>query len=49
MLVKDLPEEQNMWKEKVESEETEDQTRDLFIPAKETEMNPEEALVHIEL
>jgi hypothetical protein len=30
----ELPEENSMWKEKVESDETEDQTRDPFVPAK---------------
>ena len=46
----ELPEEQNMWKEKVEVEETEDQTRDPFIPAKLAEPSkPEDVLVRIEL
>ena len=50
MLVKDLPEEQNMWKEKVEVEQTEDQTDDPFIPAKLAEpTRPEDILIHIEL
>jgi hypothetical protein len=46
----ELPEEQNMWKEKVESDETEDQTRDPFVPAKLAEpSSPEDVLVRIEL
>jgi hypothetical protein len=45
-----LPEELNMWKEKVEVEETEDQTRDPFVPAKlATPSKPEDVLVRIEL
>jgi hypothetical protein len=44
-----LPEELNMWKEKVEVEETEDQTKDPFIPAKKSKMNPDEAYVYVEL
>ena len=46
----DLPEEKSMWKEKVELEETEDQTRDTFIPAKLAEPSrPEDFLIYIEL
>ncbi len=46
----ELPEEQNMWEEKVEVEETEDQTRDPFVPAKLAEPSkPEDVLVRIEL
>ena len=48
MEMTDIPELENMWKEKT-LEETEDQTKDPFIPAKTTTMNKEESLVYIEL
>ena len=48
MEMTDIPELENMWKEKT-LEETEDQTKDPFIPAKETTMDADNALVHIVL
>ena len=45
----DLPEEAKMFQERLEAEETEDQTRDPFVPAKETTMDKSEALVYFEL
>lgn len=44
-----IPELDSMWKEKVEVEETKDETEDPFVPAKEDKMNPENALVYVEL
>jgi len=50
MLVKDLPEEKALWKEKVELEETKDETNDTFIPAKLAEpTKPDEVYFHFEL
>jgi uncharacterized membrane protein len=49
MQMSDLPEEQNMFKERLEVEETEDQTKDPFIPARECKFDPANAVVHIEL
>lgn len=44
----DIPELDNMWKEKLELEKTDDQSDDPFIPAKETKMG-ENVLIHIDL
>jgi hypothetical protein len=50
MLVKDLPEEKALWKEKLELEETRDETDDTFIPAKlAPESKPDEVYFHFEL
>jgi hypothetical protein len=50
MLVKDLPEEPNMFKEKLESETTKDESNEIFIPAKLAEpTSPEDVLIHVEL
>lgn len=46
----DLPEENEMFKEKLALEYTEDQSDALFEPAKLTEpTRPEDLLIHIEL
>jgi hypothetical protein len=45
----DLPEEPNMFKEKLELERTKDESDDPFEPAKLTKMNPSEALAYFEL
>jgi hypothetical protein len=49
MMIMELPEEKNMWEERVAVEVTEDQTKDPFIPAIETQMNKYKALVYVEL
>ena len=43
--MKDLPEESNMFKEKLEFEETEDQSADPFIPAKLATHEPDEKVL----
>jgi len=37
------------WKEKTAVEQTQDETEDPFIPARETVMDKDTALIHIEL
>jgi hypothetical protein len=50
MTVKDLPEESNMFKERLEFEETKDESDDPFDPAKIAEpTKPEDVLIHVEL
>jgi len=41
----DLPEEQNMWKEREELEETKDESTDPFIPAKLATHEPDEQVL----
>jgi hypothetical protein len=48
-MPKDLPEEEKMWKEKLALEETKDESEDPFVPAKESKMDADNALVHVEL
>jgi hypothetical protein len=46
----DIPELNNMWKERVEADETIDETDDPFVPAKIAEpTRPEDVLIHVEL
>jgi len=40
-----LPEEDNLWKEKIEQETTEDQSDELFVPARLAEPTPEDAVL----
>ncbi len=49
MGMSEIPELSKMWEEKVAVEVTEDQTKDPFIPAIETQMNKDKALVYVEL
>ena len=49
MMIMEIPELSKMWEEKVAVEVTEDQTKDPFIPAVETQMNKDKALVYVEL
>jgi hypothetical protein len=43
--MKDLPEEEKMWKEKQASEETKDESDDPFIPARLAEPTKEEDIL----
>ncbi len=45
----DLPEEKSMWKERQETLTTKDETEEPFVPATETKLNKEKALIYIEL
>ena len=46
----ELPEERKMWEERMALEQTEDQSDDPFIPAKEVKPTPEEdLLIRVEL
>ena len=49
MEMTDIPELENMWKEKKVLEETKDETQDPFIPAKECKMDKVNAKVYVEL
>ena len=49
MEMKDLPEEEKMWKEKQEMEKTVDETGDPFIPAKLAEKDDRPPLIHVDL
>ena len=40
-----LPEEDNLWREKIEQETTEDQSGDPFVPAKLAEPTPEDEVL----
>ena len=46
--MKDLPEESEMFKERLATLETKDETTDPFVPARETKMG-EDYLVRVEL
>jgi len=48
-MLQELPEEKMMFKEKLELEQTEDQSDDPFVPAKLTKMDKEGAYVYVEL
>lgn len=45
MLVKDLPEEKSMFTEKLELEETKDESDEVFIPAKLATHEPDEQVL----
>lgn len=49
MEMTDIPELENMWKEKQELEVTKDETDDPFIPAKLAEKDDRPPLIHIDL
>jgi hypothetical protein len=47
--MKDLPEEIDLWKEKIELENAEDESDDPFIPAQLAEPDDRPPLIHVDL